>query len=207
MNKLAPTKANLLKSKEQLKLMIQGYDILDKKRKVLFQMYRQKIDEKNKFKDEVNKVIKEVEHSIKVAVVSIGKESLKEIAQSIPIDDSLIVKEKEIMQTKIPEIIFNNDKLKLSYSFQETGILFDKAVFSLNELKSKVFKLAQLETTINNINREIAKTTKKVNSLEKIQIPNLKSIIKDISSQIEEKEREEFSKTKIVKTKKQKVSL
>ena len=53
---------------------------------------------------------------------------------------------------------------------------------------------------------EIRKANKKVNSLEKIQIPDKTNLIKNISQSLEEKEREEFSKTKIVKRNKVKKS-
>ena len=106
------------------------------------------------------------------------------------------------MQTKIFEIDFDLKKLDLSYSLNLTNSLFDEALLSLNDLKEKVYKLAELDTTIKNLDTEIKKTSKKVNSLEKVQIPNYKAIIKSISSQIEEREREEFSKTKMIKDKK-----
>ena len=106
------------------------------------------------------------------------------------------------MQTKIFEINFDEKKLDLSYSLNLTNSLFDEALLSLNDLKEKVYKLAELDTTIKNLDTEIKKTSKKVNSLEKVQIPNYEAIIKLISGQIEEREREEFSKTKIIKDKK-----
>ncbi|MDU7141990.1 MAG: V-type ATP synthase subunit D, partial [Anaerococcus vaginalis] len=124
------------------------------------------------------------------------------IALSVPLDESITLKEKKFMQTKIFEIDFDSKKLDLSYSLNLTNSLFDEALLSLNDLKEKVYKLAELDTTIKNLDTEIKKTSKKVNSLEKVQIPNYKAIIKSISSQIEEREREEFSKTKMIKDKK-----
>ena len=197
--KLAATKANLIKVKAKLDLMNEGYDILDKKRKALIQQYNLKIKERNELNKEVNMAIKFVNKSIKEAVVSIGENNLISIAESIPIDNSIKLKNIEFMQTNIYEISFDKKKLDLSYSFNLTNLLFDKALVSLNDLKEKVYKLAELDTTINNLNIEIKKTSKKVNSLEKVQIPKYNNLINDISSQIEEREREEFSKTKIVK--------
>ena len=200
--KFAPTKANLMKAKTQLDLINEGYDILDKKRKALIGQYNAKINQRNELNNIVNSSIKDVKKNIKKAIVTTGEDRLKSIALSVPIDNSISLKEKKFMQTRIFEINFDEKKLDLSYSLNLTNSLFDEALISLNDVKDKVYKLAELDTTIKNLDTEIKKTSKKVNSLEKVQIPNYQSIIKSISSQIEEREREEFSKTKMVKDKK-----
>ncbi len=200
--KFAPTKANLMKAKNQLSLINEGYDILDKKRKALIGQYNAKINQRNELNKIVNLCIKDVKKNIKKAIVTTGEDRLKSIALSVPLDESITLKEKKFMQTKIFEIDFDSKKLDLSYSLNLTNSLFDEALLSLNDLKEKVYKLAELDTTIKNLDTEIKKTSKKVNSLEKVQIPNYEAIIKSISSQIEEREREEFSKTKMIKDKK-----
>lgn len=200
--KFAPTKANLMKAKNQLSLINEGYDILDKKRKALIGQYNAKINQRNELNKIVNSCIKNVKKNIKKAIVTTGEDRLKSIALSVPLDESITLKEKKFMQTKIFQIDFDSKKLDLSYSLNLTNSLFDEALLSLNDLKEKVYKLAELDTTIKNLDTEIKKTSKKVNSLEKVQIPNYKAIIKSISSQIEEREREEFSKTKMIKDKK-----
>ncbi|WP_040397070.1 V-type ATP synthase subunit D [Anaerococcus senegalensis] len=200
--KFAPTKANLMKAKSQLDLINEGYDILDKKRKALIGQYNAKINQRNELNNIVNSSVKDVKKNIKKAIVTTGEDRLKSIALSVPIDNSISLKEKKFMQTRIFEIDFDEKKLDLSYSLNLTNSLFDEALISLNDVKDKVYKLAELDTTIKNLDTEIKRTSKKVNSLEKVQIPNYQSIIKSISSQIEEREREEFSKTKMVKDKK-----
>ena len=203
-SKLAPTKANLMKAKDQLELISEGFEILDKKRKALLGQYRAKIDKRNELNEIVNESIAKVKKSIKKASATIGEDKLKSIALSVPIDDSIRLKEKKFMQTSIYEISFEEKKLSLSYSLNLTNSLFDQALLSLNDLKTKLYKLAELDTTIKNLDKEIKKTSKKVNSLEKVQMPKYENIIKTISSQIEEKEREEFSKTKMIKDRKTK---
>ncbi|WP_044566049.1 V-type ATP synthase subunit D [Anaerococcus provencensis] len=198
----APTKANLIAAKDQLSLLNTGLDILDKSRKALIGAHDSKIKQRDELNDEVNETIARVSKNFKKAMVTMGEAKLNDIASLLPVDNSIILKESEFMQTKVYDIDFTPQKLSLSYSFYETNETFDQAVLSFNELKSKILKLAELDTTINNLDRQIKKTSKKVNSLEKVQIPKLEDRIKEISSLIEEKEREEFSKTKMVKDRK-----
>ena len=198
----APTKANLIAAKDQLNLLNTGLDILDKSRKALIGAHDSKIKQRDELNTAVNETIERVSKNFKKAMVTMGEAKLNDIASLLPVDNSIKLKESEFMQTKVYDIDFTPQKLSLSYSFYETNETFDQAVLSFNELKSKILKLAELDTTINNLDRQIKKTSKKVNSLEKVQIPKLEDRIKEISSLIEEKEREEFSKTKMVKDRK-----
>ena len=198
----APTKANLIAAKDHLKLLNGGLDILDKSRKALIGAHDIKIKQRDELNQEVNETIEKVSRNFKRARVTMGESKLDDISRIVPVDNSITLKEDEFMQTKVYDISFEPSKLNLSYSFYETNEAFDLALLSFNELKDKLYKLAELDTTINNLDRQIKKTSKKVNSLEKVQIPKTEERIKTITSLIEEKEREEFSKTKMVKDKK-----
>ena len=198
----APSKANLIAAKDHLKLLNGGLDILDKSRKALIGAHDSKIKQRDELNQEVNETIEKVSRNFKRARVTMGESKLDDISRIVPVDNSITLKEDEFMQTKVYDISFEPSKLNLSYSFYETNEAFDLALLSFNELKDKLYKLAELDTTINNLDRQIKKTSKKVNSLEKVQIPKTEERIKTITSLIEEKEREEFSKTKMVKDKK-----
>lgn len=200
------SKANLIKAKEELKLLDVGLDILDKKRKALMNAHESKIKDRDSLNKKVNQTMNTVSHSFNKAMASIGQAKLENLAGLIPIDNSIETKNSKFMQTDMAEVIFNPKKLSLSYSFYQTNSLLDEALLAFNELRADIFKLAELDSTINNLEIEIRKSNKKVNSLEKIQIPQKTELIKSISQSIEEKEREEFSKTKIVKRNKEKKS-
>ncbi|MBP2015097.1 V-type ATP synthase subunit D [Anaerococcus degeneri] len=205
-NDAIASKANLIKAKDELKLLEVGLDILDKKRKALMNAHDSKIKDRDDLNIKVNETMAKVRHSFNKALASIGQEKLENLAGLIPIDNSIKLSTSKFMQTDIAEIEFEEKKLTLSYSFYQTNALLDKALIDFNKLRSDLFKLAELDSTINNLEIEIRKANKKVNSLEKIQIPNKTDLIKNISQSIEEKEREEFSKTKIVKKNKEKKS-
>lgn len=203
-NDTIASKANLIKTKDELKLLEVGLDILDKKRKALMNAHDSIIKQRDELNVKVNETMSKVSHSFNKALASIGEEKLENLACLIPIDNSIKLEANKFMQTDIAKIEFEDKKLTLSYSFYQTNALLDKALIDFNKLRSDIFKLAELDSAINNLEIEIRKANKKVNSLEKIQIPNKTDLIKNISQSLEEKEREEFSKTKIVKRNKEK---
>lgn len=60
-------------------------------------------------------------------------------------------------------------------------------------------QLAEVETSIYRLADAIKKTQKRANALENIVIPGLDETIRFITDALEEKEREEFARLKVIK--------
>ena len=97
---------------------------------------------------------------------------------------------------------FNKKNPEVSYSFFRTNSSFDNAVLKFNELKYMIYELSEVETSVYKLAIEIKKTRKRANALEKIRIPRYIELIKSIKETLEEKEREDFFRLKILKDRK-----
>ena len=75
----------------------------------------------------------------------------------------------------------------------------DAAYKSFNEVKMLSLKLAETETAAYRLAINIKKTQKRANALKNITIPRYEKLISDITSSLEEKEREEFTRLKVIK--------
>jgi V/A-type H+-transporting ATPase subunit D len=62
-------------------------------------------------------------------------------------------------------------------------------------------ELAEVENSVYKLAVEIKKTQKRANALENIQIPKYQDIVKYIQDALEEKDREDFFRLKVVKKK------
>ena len=62
--------------------------------------------------------------------------------------------------------------------------------------------LAEVENSVYRLANNIRKTQKRANALKNISIPRFEETIKFISESLEEKEREEFSRQKVIKNQK-----
>ena len=81
-----------------------------------------------------------------------------------------------------------------------TSFWIDSALEDYKSVLKVMGKLAELKISIMRLAREVKKTIRKVNALEKIAIPELKETVKYIENRLEENERDMIILLKMVKT-------
>ena len=194
-----PTKNNLMKIKSKLNLSMQGHDLLEKK-KIILEMEKEKYAKKMKEKKEkLNELFINGIEKIKMASVDIGMEELKNITEEIDFNEKIDIKYKTVMGVEIPSIIYEKPQKELKYGLYNTSIQVDEVIETFNEIKKATIELAELENTILRINKAVEKVKKRSNALKDIIIPEDIEKIKKIQGILEEREREEFSRLKIIK--------
>lgn len=201
-NKITPTKANLMKAESALRFSKKGFDLLDKKRTVLIQEMMTLVESAKTIEKKIEKNFAEAYEALKQASITMGVFSLEEVIVAVEKEDDYQIRFKSVMGVEIPEIIYiAKDKIKPQYGFYNSNPSLDLAIIKLKEVKYLSYQLAQLETSAYKLSLEIRKTQKRANALDKIQIPKLNANIKFIEETLEEKEREDFFRLKIVKKK------
>ncbi len=78
----------------------------------------------------------------------------------------------------------------------------DYAYECFYRVKELTVVLAEVENSVYRLANTIRKTQKRANALKNISIPRFEETIKFISESLEEKEREEFSRQKVIKNQK-----
>lgn len=79
----------------------------------------------------------------------------------------------------------------------------DKCRETFAEYVAALIKIASLQTSFNAMDEALKATSRRVNALENVVIPNINTIIKYIDSELDELEREDFTRLKMVKKKKE----
>ena len=196
-----PTKNNLMKIKGKLKLSSQGQELLEKK-KIILEMEKEKHKKNLQEKREnLEKLFNEGINKIKIASIDIGLEELKDISEEVDFKQKIDIKYKTVMGVEIPSIIYEKQKQKTMIGLYNTNIQVDEAIEIFTKIKTEIIELAEIENTILRINKAIEKVKKRSNALKDIIIPEEKQQIKTIESILEEREREEFSRLKVIKKK------
>lgn len=197
----APTKGNLIAAKNTLKLSRQGYEMLDKKRNILIKEMMNLIDEAKTVEENIEKTFKVAYTALESANVMMGCDRVYNIAHSEPLEEDVQINLRSVMGVEIPVVKLNSKKREPTYSFYETTSAFDEASIKFIKAKELSVRLAEIENSVYRLAINIKKTQKRANALKNITIPFYEEVVKNITNALEEKEREEYTRMKIIKKK------
>lgn len=197
-----PTKGNLILAKNSLTLSKQGYSLMDKKRNILMRELMNLIDKAKEIQDKIDISYSKAYKALQRANIEMGLDYVTEIAGSVPIDNRLNIKTRSVMGTEIPLVEYEHDNiLYLTYAYYSTRESIDIARELFEEVKKLTIQLSSVEISAYRLAENIAKTQKRANALKNITIPRYNNLTKTITNALEEKEREEFTRLKVIKRK------
>lgn len=195
----APTKGNLNAAKRSRALADNGYELMDRKRNILIREIMDLIDEAESLQQRIDSTFSEAYASMRLAEISMGG-SAESGANAVPIDDSFGIRFRSVMGVELPVVTAEPaEPSGPPYGLAFTSSDLDDAYFKFAEVKGLIRELAETENCIYRLAYAIKKAQKRANALQNIVIPGLDSEIARISDALEEKEREEFVRLKVVK--------
>ena len=198
---IASTKSNLLRVKDRLAIAKEGYDLLEQKREILVMELMQKLEQVKLLERELDARVATAYPCLKRMLVVVGRERARRLAQNVSY--SFELKEKQVIAAGIRmpglEIRFSGAELKYSpvNSFAEC----DETVLEFFEILKICTELAAVRTITWRLAREVRKTQRRVNALEKMVIPAASETKTYIESVLEERERDSFFAGKLLKKK------
>ncbi|EIC97021.1 V-type ATPase, D subunit [Lachnoanaerobaculum saburreum F0468] len=195
-----PTKGNLIASKNSLALARQGYGLMDKKRNILIRELMGLIDEAKEIQKQIDTTFSAAYKALMYVNIELGIDFVSDIAGSVPIEDSVQIKTRSVMGTEIPLVRYDDKPITPTYAYYSTRESLDKARDRFNEVKRLTVKLSMIENSAYRLASNIKKTQKRANALKNITIPTYDSLVKNITNALEEKDREEFTRLKVIKS-------
>lgn len=200
-NQIVPTKGNLLATKKSLDLSRTGFELLDRKRNILVREMMTLIDRASKIQDKIDKNYAEAYALLQKANITLG--ICKEMAQTVPIENGLNVAYRSVMGVEIPMVSLEEQKtIPAPFGLHSSNVLLDETYEKFMEVKRLTAELAEVENSVYRLAYAVKKTQKRANSLKNIMIPRFESAVKTITDALEEKDREEFSRLKVIKRQK-----
>lgn len=195
------TKTSLMAAQNSLELSEKGFELLDKKRNVLIMTMMGFVDKAEEIQKKVAVVFDDAYKALQTANITMGISNVEQIAQSISEAASFDVIGKSIMGVEIPEIKYTKSELAHYYSFFNTNTALDVAMHKFHEVKLLLYELSEIEDSVYKLAMEVKRTQKRANALQNIQIPRYKEMVAKILEVLEEREREDFFRLKVVKKK------
>lgn len=198
------TRSELIGLKKKVKLAESGHKLLKKKRDGLilefFNVLRSAKD--------IRKILSEnyvhASSLLSQTIALDGSVEIKSLSMALKERPSVELKIRNIMGVTIPEVRASRVRKGMAergYGLIGTSIRMEQTITAYEELLEAILKAAETETKLRKILLEIEKTKRRVNSLEFVLIPRLKEQASFIRFRLEEMERENIFKMKMVKAK------
>ena len=193
------TKSNLIGLRKSLALTREGYELLDEKRRILLNELNLVVHQANKVQRDLEEALKKSYELVDRTVVSLGRNKVEQTSLAIDVKNNITISSRRLMGVSIPSITLEMNDQPPYYSPSRSNFSIDEAIIQFREVLKVMAQLAEKRITLMRLAKEVQKTIRKVNALEKIYIPYYTEAVKIISDRLDEESREAFSTLKLLK--------
>jgi len=197
--RILPTKIELIRLRRSLKVARLVHSILEDKRDVLLKRLDEAMEEASRAAAAIQIPVTEAYDSLISAYMKLGTSRVEAIAETTPPSVEAEVSVKRVVDVDVPTLRLVVAESGPTYGFADTSVDLDQARMKMRNALVMVAKAAELENTIFRLASELEKTQRLINALENVIIPTYESNIRQISSALEESQREEFVRLKRIK--------
>ena len=196
---VAPTKSNLLAVKDQLSIARDGYELLEQKREILVMELMQMVEKVKLLEADMEKQISRAYPSLKRMFMAVGRDRAERVSKTVSYDFSLVEKRIVLAGMTFSSISVELPKRRLAWSYLNSFADCDRVMIDFFELLRLLTEMASIRTIVWRLAREVKKTQRRVNALDKQVIPQTRETKTYIESVLEERERENVFVLKALK--------
>ncbi len=192
------TKGNLMRARRSLALAQNGYELMDRKRNILVREMMTQVDNVRRLRDQISEAWSTGYFLLQQANLYSGV--IGRVTRQIPVEDGITVTSRSVMGVEVPKVLCEiPENREIPYSLEDSSSMIDEAYLQFQKVKKLTMTLAEVDNTVCRLAHAISTTQKRANALKNIVIPRYQEQIRTMSADLEEKEREEFSRMKVIK--------
>ena len=198
-----PTRMELLSLKNRTKLAVKGHGLLKEKRDALIKEFFDILDRVKCVREAAERSLKEANEALLEAQIAMGDLAVRKASLSVKESIDVDIKSRSVMGVSVPVTNVKMEERSIidrGYSFSDTTIQLDEAAKKFEESIKFLIELGEVEKTIFLLAEEIEATKRRVNALEHIMIPRFENTEKYIDMRLQEMERENFVRLKMIRS-------
>jgi V/A-type H+-transporting ATPase subunit D len=204
MARVNPTRMQLLALKGQIGTAAEGARLLKGKRDALMREFQSAVDTVIESRHELTDLCRAGMNTVNAAKALEGEFCLESAAMGTRRSLPLEVRDKRIWGVAVPEIELRDIVRAFDargYNPATTPVIVEETAAAFEKILNQALVMAIQETRLRRLGEEIRKTSSRVNALEQILIPGLRSDVAGILAVLEERSREETFRLKRLKHK------
>lgn len=203
MSKILPgtktTRMELLRLKNRMRLAERGHNLLKEKRDSLIMEFFNAIAEIKETRQTVESALSEAFSALTQAKMIMGPSRVVEFANASNVKSELGISTRSMMGVRVPVLSITQTTPDLPYSLTDSSARLDLMSSKFQEALKSIVKLAEIESTVKRLALEIERTKRRVSALETVVIPRLDATARFVKLALEEREREDFFRTKMIR--------
>jgi V/A-type H+-transporting ATPase subunit D len=189
-----PTKGYLMETKRRIQTVERGTEFLKLKRDQLAKELTESLDVLKGRRGMMMNNLQEAYNALTAAYLSLGPTEVQSQTRSIKNTLDLEVLPRSVMGVVYPSIKINETPEIAA----ELDITLANAAEKVYEIIEELIRLAEFEERVSRIAEELGTTSRKVNALENMVIPDMRYIIKFIEDKLDEESMEELVRMKLI---------
>lgn len=204
---IKPTRSELQKLKQRIKLAKSGHNLLKKKRDGLILDFFEVLKKAKTLRQDLTNEYVAALQKMNIARVLETDQKLKSVAMAVAQRPVVSLESKNIMGVLVPKIETQQKTqsfLERGYGTLGSSAAIDEAAEGYEKVLGRVIEAAEIETALKKLLVEIEKTKRRVNALEFSVIPKMDRQKAFITMRLEEMERENIFRMKRIKKNKKK---
>jgi V/A-type H+-transporting ATPase subunit D len=202
MSNVSVTRMELLARKAQIALASQGRDLLEQKRTALMKEFMRTADTALERSDALQVSAASASQTLARTEAMAGAESVRSAALASRGGFKLEVTTRSVMGVRVPHIeqkSASRSFLERGYSTVGTSISIDETASAFEREVEAIIRLAETELRLARLGDEIQRTSRRLNALDHFLIPRLKAERDFIQMALDERERGDHFRLKLVK--------
>lgn len=191
-----PTRMELQKLKNKLRVAIKGHKLLKDKFDEMMRQFRVRIKDNKELRTEIEEHISTALKSFIISQTQLTVQQIEDALAMPAVTFNLVASQHNIMGLNVPKLVCTRTS---SYKKAHNNVNFEHASKILQNEFETLIRLAEIEKTCEMLAGEIEKSRRRINALEHILIPQIRDTIKFITLKLGENERQNITRLMKVK--------
>jgi len=199
-----PTRAVLIGLRKRIKTAETGHELLKMKRDGLMVEFFEVLNQARTIRQELVEDFLRAKQALNMAKASEGALAINSVAFALQKEPTVELESRNIMGVVVPKITADSVQKQMferGYGIIGTSAAIDEAADAYESLVDKIITAAEVETALIKLVDDIDSTKRRVNALEFKVIPDIQDTIRYIGFSLEEMERDNTVKLKMLKGK------
>jgi V/A-type H+-transporting ATPase subunit D len=196
---LPPTKSTMLAVRRDLAFATEGYELLEQKRQILVLELMARVGKARAVQKEVDDALHDAHAMLRSALADAGAAALERESLGISGTHETGVSDQRVMGLNLPQVMVTVKPPAPEFAPGSGPVQSDEVMKQFRKAIEAIGRLAEIENAVVRLSRELKKTQRRVNALEKVFLPDYRETLKYVTDVLEERERDGFVIMKMTK--------